>query len=110
MAINTGQLKSLMVNAAKHEMGETWPEIRFYAESEARKIAETIKMIGKLTEEGRISASAARLHLRIQKNAAMTVLLTVEGMSLLAVESVINATIRAIRDSVNASVKFALIP
>jgi hypothetical protein len=110
MAINTSQLKGLMVHAAKQEVGDAWPEIRLYAESEARKIAETIKMIGKLAEQQKITPTGARLHLRIQKNAAMTVLLTVEGMSLLAVENMINATIRAIRDSVNSSVPFALIP
>jgi hypothetical protein len=110
MSLNVSQLRRAMVNAAKDELGDKWPEIKVYAESEAKKIAETIKMIAKLTKDGDISISAARLHLNIQKNAARTVLLTVEGLGLLAVEAAVNAAVRAIRETVNTALGFALIP
>lgn len=110
MSINVSQLRKLMVAAAKEEFGEKWPEVKEYAESEAKKIAETIKMIGKLRAKGEISSNAARLHLRIQKNSARMVLLTVEGLGLLAVEQAINAAIRAVRDTVNTALNFKLIP
>lgn len=110
MSINVSQLRRAMVSAAKDELGDKWPEIKIYAESEAKKIAETIKMIAKLTKDGDLSPGAARLHLRIQKNAARTVLLTVEGLGLLAVESAINAAVRAVKETVNTALNFKLIP
>ncbi len=108
-SININQLKSLMVSAAKQELSEDWPEVKLYAESEAKKIAETVKMLAALSAAGKISKSAAKLHLRIQKNAARTVLLAVEGLTLLTVESAINAAIRAIKKVVNEGIGFSLI-
>ena len=109
MSVNVTQLTRDMVAAAKGELSDEWPEIKMYAEAEARKIAETIKMVGKLYAQGKITAAAAKLHLKIQRNAARMVLLTVEGLGILAVEKAINAAVRAIKDSVNAAVGFVLI-
>ena len=109
MSINVSQLARQMVGAAKTELTDEWPEIKQYAEAEARKIAETIKMIGRLHAQGKITKKAAKLHLRIQKNAAVTVLLTVEGLGLLAVENAINAAVKAIRQAVNTAVGFSLV-
>lgn len=109
MSINVSQLTAQMVGAAKGELTDQWPEIKQYAEAEARKIAETIKMIAKLHAQGSISKKAARLHLRIQKNAAVTVLLTVEGLGILAVENAINAAVRAVKEAVNTALGFALL-
>lgn len=109
MSINAAKLKDTMVAAVKDELAEQWPGIKDYAETEAKKIAETIKMIGKMVAAGKLKKSAAKLHIRIQKNAARTVLLTIEGLGLLAVENAINAAIRAIRKMVNDALGFALI-
>jgi len=109
MSVKIRELKTLMVSAAKRELLDEWPDVKAYAETESKKIAETIKMIGTLTAQGKMSKAAAKLHLRIQRNAARTVLLTVEGMSLLAVEAAINAAIQSIRDVVNDALGFALI-
>ncbi len=61
----------------------------------------------KLHLSGQITEEQARLHLDIQKNASRTVLLTVEGLGLLAAEQAINA--RVVRDSVNTALDFVLI-
>jgi hypothetical protein len=45
----------------------------------------------------------------MQKNSALAVMLTVEGLGLLTVESAINAALGAVRDSVNTAVGFALL-
>lgn len=109
MAIDAKQLVKTMLGAASTELKEAWPEVKEFAESEAQKIASDILMIEKLHLAGRISKKRARLHLQIQKNASKTVLLTIKGMGLIAVEEAINATVRAIREPVNAAIGFALI-
>ena len=108
-SINVSQLTKQIRDAAKGELIDKWPEVKDYASTEAKKIAETIKMIAAMTATGRMSKKAAKIHLRIQKNAATTVLLTVEGLSLIAVENTVNAAIRAIKDTVNTGVGFKLI-
>lgn len=109
MSINVSRLASQMLGAAQEDLKGNWNEIRVYAEAEARKIAETIKMTEKLYAEGEITAKAEKLHLRIQKNAAMTVLLAGGGLGILAVEKAINAAIRSIRDTVNTAIGFTLL-
>ena len=109
MSINVSQLAKQIKDAARVELTDQWPDIKDYASTESKKIAETIKMIAKMTAAGTMSQKAAKIHLRIQKNAATTVLLTVEGLGLLAVENAVNASIRAIQDSVNTAVGFKLI-
>ena len=51
----------------------------------------------------------AELHLQIQKNAMRSVLLTVEGLGLLAAEQAINQALALVKDQVNAAVGFALL-
>ena len=109
MSLKISELKKRMIEAAKTELGDRWPEIRIYAESEARKIAETVTMVAKLLADDRISLKEAKLHLRIQANASKTVLLTVEGLGLLAVEGAINAAIDSLKAVVNEAIGRRLI-
>lgn len=107
--INVSQLTKQIKDAAKGELTESWPEIKDYVNAESKKIAETVKMISIMTAAGKMTQKEAKIHLRIQKNAATTVLLTVEGLGLLAVENAVNAAIKAINDVVNQAVGFKLI-
>lgn len=58
---------------------------------------------------GRMSLNKARLHLEMQKDTAITVLLTVQGLNLIAVEQAINAALNVIKDTVNAALKLPLL-
>jgi 23S rRNA pseudoU1915 N3-methylase RlmH len=109
MAIRVAQLAKSMYTAAKDVLEEKAPEIKDYAKSEFKKIAESIAMIARLRVKGKITEEQARIHLEIQKNASRTVLLTVEGLGILAVEQAINAALGAVRDTVNTAVGFALL-
>ena len=109
MALNVGQLAGAMTAAAKDSLAQSWPDIKEYAEAEATKTAQTLAMIEKLHLLGKITKTEARIHLRMQKNSAIAVLLTIEGLGILAVEKAINAAIKAVRDIVNGAVGFALI-
>jgi hypothetical protein len=110
MAINFGELLTPMLNAAKEVVGEKWPEVQDYAESEFKKIGENILMIGKMKlNQPPISDEQARLLFDIQKNASRAVLLAVEGMSLIIAEKAINAALDVIRTAVNTALKFPLL-
>jgi hypothetical protein len=109
MALNVKSLAGAMLEAAKGQLGSHWPEVKDYATSEARKTAETLAMIERLALTGQINATQAKALLRMQRNSAQAVLLTVEGLGLLTVESAINAALKAVRDTVNSAVGFVVI-
>ena len=65
--------------------------------------------IGKLTANGEISAAEAKALIAIHKNTTRTVLLTVQGLGLLAVEKAVNAALGSVKDAVNGAVGVALL-
>jgi hypothetical protein len=109
MALDVAGLAQAMLGAAKGKLKKQWPVIKEYAAAEARKTAETMALIERLRLASEISTKEARLLLEMQKNSAKAVLLSVEGLGLLAAESAINAAIGAVRTTVNKAVGFALI-
>jgi hypothetical protein len=110
MAIDVGGLVTTMLEAARGTVTKKqWTNMRDYAEESFRKIAGDIAFIEAQQIAGKMTAEQARLHLEIQKNAARTVLLTLEGMGLLAAEAAINAALAAIKKTVNTALGFVLI-
>jgi hypothetical protein len=109
MALDVGALAKAMLGAAKGKLKKQWPVIKEYAAAEAKKTAETLALIERLRLTGEISPKEAKLLLGMQQNSAKAVLMTVEGLGLLAAESAINAAIGAVRTTVNKAVGFALI-
>ena len=109
MGLRLSDLTKQMLGAAKAEIGEQWPAIKIYAEAEAKKLAQTVIMIEKLKRTNAISKKQADLLLDMQKQTSRIVLLTIEGLSLLAAEAAINAAMKAIRDSVNQALGWRLI-
>lgn len=109
MSLNVSELAARMLGAAQEALSAKWPEINDYAEGETQKLAQSLATIEKLHLSGQITDEQARLHLDIQKNTSRTVLLTVEGLSLLAAEQAVNAALRVVRDTVNKALGFVLI-
>jgi hypothetical protein len=109
MSLNASELATKMLDAAKGVLSEKWPEIQDYAEGETKKLAQSLVMIEKLKLAGKINEEQAKLHFDIQKNAARTVLLTVEGLGILAVERALNAASAVVKDAVNTALGFALL-
>jgi len=66
-------------------------------------------MIEKLKLKNEIDDEEARLQFKIQKNASRTVLLTIEGLGVLAAEEAINAAMKVVKDTVNSALGFTLI-
>lgn len=76
------------------------PKIGKFAAAELRKIAQTILTIQEELEQGEITEAQAKLLFDIQKSATRAVLLSAEGLSLLVVESGINAALAVVRKAV----------
>lgn len=108
-AINVSELLGKMSAAAGGVLKEKWPAAEAYADEEFRKLAGTLLFIQTEVLAGRMSEKKARLHLDIQRNSARTVLLTLEGLGLIAVEEAINAALAVVRDTVNTAVGFVLV-
>jgi hypothetical protein len=109
MALSASQLGKDILAALKGTLTDKWPEIREYGESEAKKLAQALVMIEALKVSGKINEEQARLHLEIQKNASRTVLLTIEGLGVLAVEAALNAALNVVKDAVNTALGFVLL-
>lgn len=109
MSLNVSEFAARMLGAAQEALSAKWPEIKDYAEGETQKLAQSLATIEKLHLSGQITDEQARLHLDIQKNTSRTVLLTVEGLSLLAAEQAVNAALRVVRDTVNKALGLVLI-
>lgn len=98
-----------MAAAAYKVLKKQAPEIKSYAQAEGQKLAHTIALIGERYAAGQIDEEHAKLLLRLQKNASMTVFLTVEGLGILTVEAALNAAFDVVRQTVNTAVGFVLL-
>lgn len=107
--IDFNQLLGDMSNAAASVLKAKWPEVKSYAEAEFRKIGHTIELIAREFAAGEITEEQATLLLDMQKGASRSVMITVEGMAVVAAEQAINAAFDAVRQSVNTAIGFALI-
>ena len=109
MSLDVGELATTMLGAFKGELSDRWPEVKDYAESESKKIAENFVLIEKMKFMSEITEEQARLHHEIQKNASRMVFLTIEGLGLIAVEQAINAAMNVLKDTVNTALDFPLL-
>lgn len=109
MSLDVEALGKSMAAAAGGVLDKKWKTARPYAEAEFTKLADTLKLIEQEVLALRMTPKKAAIHLEIQKEAAVTVLLTVQGLSTLAVEEAINAALAVVKDTVNAALKFPLL-
>lgn len=109
MAFDFSNLVPQMLGAAEKEIVSGWDEVKSYAETEFKKFTLSLEDIGKLLLSGKISVERAQLLTELHKNAIQNVLLTIEGLGILAVQRAINAAVSVIKDSVNSAIGFAVI-
>jgi transcription initiation factor IIE alpha subunit len=103
MNLNTGKLLESMLNAAKSVLKKKWRSAKPYAENEFRKLLEEAVHIGKLKAEGKVTEEEAVYLMSLQRNSARMVMLTLEGLGIIAVEESINAALAAVRDTINSA-------
>lgn len=109
MALDTTKLADAMIKAARGVLQQQWPQVRAYAEAECRKLAQHLQDTTTMLLKGEINEQEARLLLDMQHNTARTVLLTVQGLGLLAAEAAINAALDAVKTAVNTAAGIALL-
>ena len=108
MTLKAGELAKSILGVFRTQFKKDWPEIRAYAEAEAKKMAQTLVQIEALRVKGKPESELSAL-LQMQRNAMRAVLLTIQGLGLLAVEQAINAALDVIRTAVNTALGFDLI-
>ncbi|MFQ5656343.1 MAG: hypothetical protein ACE5G5_02285 [Candidatus Methylomirabilales bacterium] len=107
--INVEKLVKEMAGAALGVLKEKYPSVKNYAEVEFKKLGETILMIQKAKILHEIDEEDARILIDMQKNAMRSVMLTVEGLGIIAVEQAINAALGVMRDTVNTAIGWTLL-
>lgn len=103
MALKTSDIFQPMVQAATHSLGKDWPKVRDYAEPEFKKLAQSMIDILQLVAEEKVNKAQAKALLQIHANTTKMIMLTVEGMGLLAVENAVNAALKVARGIANTA-------
>ncbi len=109
MSLDTSALVKDMLSAAKDNLGKFWKQAKPFAENETVNMANKLLLIEKLKLQGKITKEEALLHIEIQKSAFRTVLLSIKGLGLIAVEGTINATLGAVAKVVNKALGWGLL-
>ena len=107
--LDVSKLATDMLGAAMKVLNQKWPEAAGYAESEFKKIAESIALIQRQCAAGKMTEEQARLHLELQRIASRNVLLTLEGLGLLTAEAAINAALQVVKVAVNTAIGIVLL-
>ena len=98
-----------MLHAAQAPLAKHWKVAKPYAEKEIQSFTGNVKLIAKLKEEGKITEEQAKLYLDIQRSSMRIVLLTIEGLGMLAVEAAINAALNVAKSTVNTVTGWSLL-
>lgn len=109
MALKLDELARAIAGAMRPVLKKHWKDAKDYADAESRKMAQTLETIAKLRAADKINDEQAKALLEMQKSAMRAVLLTVEGIGLVAAQKAINAALAAVRDTVNGAAGFALL-
>jgi|SRR6185312_13090516 len=98
-----------MVSAAKSSLSDKWLGIADAASTPMKNLAQNIADIEKMKINGTITEEKAQLLIDMQKNAIKTVLLTEEGLGLLAAQAAINAITDVLKGTVNKAIGWSLL-
>ncbi len=107
--LRLSELLESMMGAARESLAEDWPRARDHAKPEFKKLAQSLIDITRLAATGKVNRRQAAALLRIHRNTTLTVMLTVDGLGVIAVENAINAALGAVRDAVNAVTPWRLL-
>ena len=108
MALKISDLSKAMFSVMKESFSDSWPDIRDYAASETKKLAQGIVDIEKMLLKGTIDKDTAKALFEMNKNSMKMVLIAIEGVGIIAVEKAINEALKVIKDSVNTALGFKL--
>lgn len=93
-----------MLNAAQASLKVNADDIKSLAEGELKDFARRSIELAEKVSNGSISLEQAKLILKIRQNAVETVLLSIAGIGLLAVQEAMNAIIDVLKGSINKAI------
>lgn len=105
MTVDTNNLFNQMVSAGQGLAGGIWQQMHSYAIPELKKIAD---QIGSIATSGFKPAAMVEL-LKMQIDAAVTVIVAMTALAMQLVQDAINAIMNAVKDLVNGAVGIPLI-
>jgi hypothetical protein len=109
MSLDVASITNTMITGVRRAIGDRWTTIRALAEPELRKLAQTLEDVQQLYVDKEITADHAVQLVEMQRNAAMSVLCTVEGLGVLTARQALNAAMRAVAGVVNRLIGSKLI-
>lgn len=98
-----------MIPAAKDSLGHEWNIVSQLAVSSLTTLSQNVADISEMAANGTISMERAQLMIDMQKAAFKTLMLSEEGLGLLAVEAALNAVIDVIRSTINTTIGLAIL-
>lgn len=104
MDINYEDVFDKMMSSASEAFGDGWDAVKNYAPHEFKKISAQIVEIAdnvakyKINEDEGYSPETGKLLMKMQKNATESVLVAVSALTLIAVQSAINAIFKVLSD------------
>jgi hypothetical protein len=109
VSIDVQGLSGKMIHAARDAVAQRWPSLRAVAEAELRTLARTVDEVTRMYNEGEIDQTRAQTLIRMQQNALVSVLRTLEGIGIQTARQVSEAAARAAGAIVNRLIGFKLI-
>ena len=91
------------------DQAECPAEVRPFAETEMRKLAETAVLIQLGQSDGSIDKETAEILVAMQANASRAVLTAIETVGMIAAQDAINAAIDVLKAAVNKAVGIAFL-
>ncbi len=107
--LDVNSLFNSMITAAKKSLQGSAATLTQLASNSFKGLAQTLVDIQEMQSSHEITAYQADLLVDMGKNTLRTVMLTEEGLALLAVQNAINAALDAVRTSVNKAIGFTLL-
>jgi len=107
--LNLAELVKPMLTAFQQEITADWPSIQHYAETEFNKIALSLITIEKLKHQHHITLDQAKIYLQLQKDAALSIFLTIQGLTRLMVARALTAALDSIKIIVNQAIGWVLL-
>jgi hypothetical protein len=107
MAVDVGNLLQSMIGAGEGLGADVWNKMKTYAVPELHKIAVQIAAIAENITD--YTPDGAKALFDMQVKASIGVIAGMTEMTLLAVQTAINAILNAIRGFVNGAIGFALV-
>jgi len=112
MGKNELDIKALlasMLSASKEVLKKEWKHVASVAELQLKNIVHNLEQIAVLKLNGKITEEQAKLHLTIQKESFKTILLSFEGIGIIAAEKAINAALNTVKTTFNKAIGWRIL-